>query len=157
MKRYIKFKYLMLLRAKGGASMVAAGFSIGIAVEMFTLPTFGAAFLLLFPFVRLFRASMEGALIGFVAGKLVYSMFAFPNARLGRMLLGHKLEPIIDHISFLPHKLLSFYSQLLVGGIINGLLLGLLLYFPIRWFLQYMLTRRLQRRKERKALRVVMH
>ena len=38
-KRWLKFKYLFLFRAKGGTAMAAKGFSIGLAIEMFTLPT----------------------------------------------------------------------------------------------------------------------
>ena len=58
-KRWFKYKYILLLRAKGGPSKVARGFSVGLFVEMFTLPTFGFAFVLIFPLVYLLRANLR--------------------------------------------------------------------------------------------------
>ncbi len=57
--------------------MVAMGFSIGIFVEMFTLPTGGLAFLLIFPLVYLLRASVASALLGFMFGKVIYLPLMF--------------------------------------------------------------------------------
>lgn len=83
--RWFRYKYLQLTRAKGGPALVAMGFSIGIFVEMFTLPTGGLAFLLIFPLVYLLRASVASALLGFMFGKVIYlPLMFFFIARWGR-------------------------------------------------------------------------
>ncbi|MFD2613661.1 DUF2062 domain-containing protein [Paenibacillus gansuensis] len=151
MMRWFKYKYLMLLRAKGGPAMVATGFSIGIAVEMFTLPTFGLAFFLIFPLNYLLRGSLAGALIGFVIGKVIYIPIAFMNSKVGGMIVPKHLEA---DIAFLPQwieKLLFVNLKLIVGGMIVGAVMGILLYFPVRWLLQYFTHRRKEKRKHRKA------
>ncbi|WP_325049978.1 DUF2062 domain-containing protein [Cohnella faecalis] len=63
--------------------MVAMGFAIGIAVEMFTLPTLGFAFVLIFPLVYLFKGNLPAALVGFVVGKVIYLPMAILNTMVG--------------------------------------------------------------------------
>lgn len=87
--RRIKYEYYKLIRMKGAPSFVALGFAVGIFVEFITLPTFGIAFLLLFPLVKAFRCSMPAAVIGFVMGKLVLPLFLVLNYRLGYLIIGH--------------------------------------------------------------------
>jgi len=131
-KRWLRYKYIGLLRAKGGASMVAMGFAIGLFVEMFTLPTFGFAFLLIFPLVYLLKGNLPAALIGFVFGKVIYIPLAFFNAMVGGWVLPNHF---IVHIPFLydwVNRALTTSMKLIVGGMINGALLGALFYFPIR-------------------------
>lgn len=149
MKRWLKYKYLLLLRAKGGSAIVARGFAIGIAVEMFTLPTGGLAFFLIFPFVYLFRASLAGALLGFVFGKIIYIPMAFLNNKVGSLIV-----PRLHHqdIPFLPEwieKLLFMNLRLIAGGMIDGAILGILLFFPIKWMLDLYTLRRKERRRLR--------
>jgi uncharacterized protein (DUF2062 family) len=143
-----------LIRAKGGASMVAMGFSIGIAVEMFNLPTYGTSFLLIFPLIYWLRGNLSSALIGFGLGKLLYLLgLGAVNAYIGDLVLPH----FSVHFSFLPHwvnKLLLFNVHLLVGGIIMGILLGIILFFPIRFFLEKFKTKRREKRKLRNAIRL---
>lgn len=87
--RRIKYETYKLIRMKGAPSFVALGFAVGIFVEFITLPTFGIAFLLLFPLVKAFRCSMPAAIIGFVMGKLVLPLFLVLNYRLGYLIIGH--------------------------------------------------------------------
>ncbi|HZG15891.1 MAG TPA: DUF2062 domain-containing protein, partial [Candidatus Bathyarchaeia archaeon] len=47
--RKAKYEYYKLIRMKGAPSFIARGFSVGMFVEFITLPTFGLAFLLLYP------------------------------------------------------------------------------------------------------------
>lgn len=149
-KRWLKYKYTQLMRAPGGPSIVALGFSIGIFVEMFTLPTYGLAFFLIFPLIYLMRASFAGALVGFVFGKIIFLPVAFVNSMIGGLVLPDHMRV---HISFLPHWLnhiLLMNLKLIVGGIIDGFLLGLLFYFPVRLAIQYMADKRKEKRKLRR-------
>ncbi|PYI57422.1 DUF2062 domain-containing protein [Paenibacillus flagellatus] len=148
--RWFKYKYVLLSRAKGGAAKVAAGFSIGLAVEMFTLPTFGLAFFLIFPLCYLFRASLAGALIGFVFGKIIYIPLAFVNARVGALIVPERFN---EWISFLPHwleKMFYVNAKLIAGGMVDGALMGLLVYVPIRSLLQLYTRRRSEKRRIRR-------
>lgn len=153
--RWFKYKYLLLLRAKGGAGIVARGFSVGLAIEMFTLPTFGTAALLIIPLVYLLRASLPGALIGFLFGKLVYPLFFFLNKKVGSLVVPKNFG---DYIHFLPNWLEKFIKgavDLIVGGMIVGAALGIVAYFPIKWLLEWYAAKRKEKRKRRKAQLVV--
>jgi uncharacterized protein (DUF2062 family) len=151
-KRWFKYKYLLLLRAKGGPSMVARGFSIGLAVEMFTLPTGGLAFLLIFPLIYLFRANLGGALIGFVFGKVIYIPFAFLNKQVGAFLIPKGTKRyLIHHLPHLLSNIIRGSLDLIVGGMVVGVILGIIVYFPIMFLLRYHADRRKEKRKARKA------
>ncbi|CAG7632830.1 DUF2062 domain-containing protein [Paenibacillus allorhizosphaerae] len=149
--RWFKYKYLLLTRAKGGPGMVALGFSIGLAIEMFTLPTAGLAFFLIFPLVYLFRASMAAALLGFVFGKVIYIPMSFLNRKVGAMVLPkgtrwHLLQLLPDWLD----TFIRFNLKLIVGGAIDGVILGLIVYFPIRWLLEWYHNKRKEKRRKRK-------
>jgi uncharacterized protein (DUF2062 family) len=151
LKRWFKLKYVLLLRAKGGPANVAKGFSIGLFIEMFTLPTFGLAAVLILPLVYFTRASLPGALVGFLFGKIIYLPFAFLNKRIGHWILP---KHFAHRIHFYPHWLSDFVKgglDLIIGGIVMGTLLGLIAYFPVRWILEIYATRRKEKRKRRKA------
>lgn len=151
MKRWFRHKLIMLMRAPGGPAFVALGFSIGMAIEMVTLPTMGLAFFLLFPLVYLFRASMAGALVGFLIGKVIFIPIAFLSGMVGGWILPAHLHM---HISFLPYfvnKFLGYNLKLIVGGLINGVLLGILFYFPVKLSIAYFTERRRRKRKGKKA------
>jgi uncharacterized protein len=148
LKRWIRYKYTLLLRAKGGASSVALGFAIGIAVEMFTLPTMGLAFFLIFPLAYFLRASFAAALIGFVFGKLIYIPLAFLNGMVGGWILPDNME---INFTFLPvwvNHFLLVNLKLIIGGAIDGALLGALFYFPVRYSIQYMANKRKEKRRK---------
>jgi uncharacterized protein (DUF2062 family) len=150
-QRWMKYKYLLLFRAKGGAAKVSIGFSIGLAIEMFTLPTFGFAFFLIFPVVYLFRASLAGALVGFVFGKVIYIPVAFFNNKVGAWVV-----PAHFHgwISFLPNwleKMIYMNIKLIVGGMIDGIILGFLFYLPVKWLLEFYTDKRTEKRRLRRA------
>lgn len=151
-KRWLRYKYLQLLRAKGGPHIVALGFSIGLAVEMFTLPTGGLAFFLIFPLIYIFRASLASSLIGFLFGKIIYIPMAFLNQKVGSLVMPRESKHAVLH--FLPHwlaDLLKHSLNLIVGGMIVGAVLGLVMYFPLRLLLVYSTNRRKEKRRQRKA------
>jgi hypothetical protein len=134
---------------------VAKGFSIGLFIEMFTLPTFGLAAVLILPLVYFFRASLPGALLGFLFGKLIYIPVAFLNNRVGSLLVP---KSFVRHIHFQPHWLEHIVRnalQLIVGGMVVGAVLGVIAYFPIKWLLEYYTAKRKEKRRIRKAQLVV--
>lgn len=152
MKRWFRYKYLLLTRAKGGPSIVALGFSIGLAIEMFTLPTGGMAFFLIFPSVYLSRSSLAGALTGFVFGKLIYIPMTLLLRQVGHAVLQVlSLEELLTNLPLWLDKFVKLYLELFVGGVMVGPVLGLLAYFPMRHLLKWVSSRRTEKRKLRKA------
>ncbi|WP_211246743.1 DUF2062 domain-containing protein [Cohnella pontilimi] len=150
-RRWIRYKYTLLMRTKGGASRVAMGFAIGIAVEMFTLPTFGFAFLLIFPLVYVLKGNLPAALIGFVFGKIIYIPMAFLNAMVGGWILPHHFTLHIPFLYDWVNRVLSASLKLIVGGMINGTILGALLYFPIKISLEKYQEKRREKRRLRRG------
>lgn len=151
--RWFKYKYLLLFRAKGGPAMVAKGFSIGLAVEMFTLPTFGLAFFLIFPLVKMFRASLASALIGFVFGKVIYVPLSFLINKVGGLALPKNFYRNLHHA--LPQWLdlyLRVSFKLIVGGMIVGTALGIILYFPLKYLLEMYTAKRKEKRRRKAQL-----
>jgi uncharacterized protein len=149
--RWFKYKYLLLLRAKGGPSIVAKGFAVGLFVEMFTFPTLGLAALLILPIVYFLRASLPGAVIGFLFGKIVYLAFLPLNKKVGGLILPRHF---VHNLNFDPvwlANLLKAQLKLIVGGIIVGAILGLVIYFPIKLLLQFYASKRKEKRRKRKA------
>jgi uncharacterized protein (DUF2062 family) len=151
LRRWLRFKYMMLIRAKGGASMVAMGFAIGLAIEMFTLPTLGFAFVLIFPLCYLLRGNLPAALIGFVVGKIIYIPMIYPNSKVGGWILPKHLS---FHLPVVPewfNHLLLTNVKLIVGGMIDGVLLGLICYFPIKYSINVIKAKRKDKRKLSRA------
>lgn len=149
MKRWLKYQFLKLIRTRGAAAQVARGFCIGLAVEMFTLPTAGLAFFLIFPLVYMMRGRLAAALIGFVFGKLIYIPVAVVNERVGHWILPMHWTV---HAAALPdwlNRLLTINMNLIVGGMIDGVALALLLYIPMKQILLTMQERRRQKRRHR--------
>lgn len=149
--RWFKYKYLQLTRAKGGPAIVALGFSVGLFIEMFTLPTAGLAFFLIFPLVYVFRASMAAALIGFVFGKVIYIPMSFLNRQVGGWVLprgikGHLLSVLPDWLD----TFIKFNLKLFIGGVIDGAVLGLIVFYPIKWLLEWYDGKRKEKRRRRK-------
>ncbi|MFC5701222.1 DUF2062 domain-containing protein [Cohnella faecalis] len=152
LRRWMKYKYMMLIRAKGGASMVAMGFAIGIAVEMFTLPTLGFAFVLIFPLVYLFKGNLPAALVGFVVGKVIYLPMAILNTMVGAWVLPSHMS---IHLPWMwVNKLLLANLKLIVGGVINGILLGAVCYYPIKLSIEAYKNKRREKRKLRHSTRL---
>ncbi|WP_219835952.1 DUF2062 domain-containing protein [Paenibacillus sp. R14(2021)] len=149
-KRWLKFKYTQLMRAPGGPSIVALGFAIGITVEMFTLPTYGLAFFLIFPLIYWFRASLAGALVGFVFGKIIFIPVAFINSMVGGLVLPEHMTIRVPLVPEWINHILLVNLKLIVGGIIDGIILGFLLYFPVKLSIQYMADKRKEKRKQRR-------
>ncbi|WP_308638601.1 DUF2062 domain-containing protein [Paenibacillus silvisoli] len=150
-KRWLKLKYTQLMRAPGGPSFVALGFAIGIFVEMFTLPTYGLAFFLIFPLIYMMNASLAGALIGFVFGKIIFIPVAFVNSMVGGWVLPNHIRISVPFApEWLDHMLLV-NLKLIVGGIIDGMVLGALFYFPVKMTLRYVANKRKEKRKLRRV------
>ncbi|AJY75836.1 DUF2062 domain-containing protein [Paenibacillus beijingensis] len=150
-RRWSRYKFVQLLRAPGGPSKVALGFAIGICVEMFTLPTYGLAFFLIFPLVYLTRASLAGALVGFVLGKIIYLPMAVLNQKMGGYILPSHIRFEIPFISNWLNELLLVNLKLIVGGVINGIILGTLFYFPVRMMIAFFANKRKEKRKKNRS------
>jgi uncharacterized protein len=144
--RRMKYEYYKLIRMKGAPSFVALGFAIGIFVEFITLPTFGIAFLLLFPLVKAFRCSMPAAIIGFVMGKVVLPLFLVLNYKLGYLIIGH---PVLYGFSapykawqtwllWIEEKGLAYFT----GSAVMGLAVALASYFLVMLALQWYRNRK---------------
>ncbi|MED1822580.1 DUF2062 domain-containing protein [Brevibacillus agri] len=149
--RKLKLEYYKLIRMKGAPSFVARGFSVGIFVEFITLPTFGLAFLLLFPLIRLFRASLPAGLIAFVIGKLVLPIFMVINYNIGYALVGKPLQhPTDPHqaawrewLVWMQDKGLAYFT----GSAVMGLFVAFASYFLVHGALQLY-----RRKKGRRSL-----
>ncbi|WP_152394733.1 DUF2062 domain-containing protein [Paenibacillus guangzhouensis] len=148
--RWMKYKYLLLIRARGGGAKVAKGFSIGLAIEMFTLPTMGLAFFLIFPLVYILRASFASALIGFVFGKIIYIPISFLNGMVGGMLLPKRVHIHIPYVPEWINRFMMYNVKLIVGGIVDGIILGLIMYLPVKWMIDYATHKRKEKRKTRR-------
>ncbi|MCY9516651.1 DUF2062 domain-containing protein [Paenibacillus apiarius] len=150
-QRWCKYQALKLLRTSGGAAQVAKGFCVGLFIEMFTLPTAGLAFLLLFPLVYMLRGRVAAAFIGFVLGKVIYIPVAVLNERVGHWLLPSHWTVSFSVLPEWLNHVLTINMYLIVGGIIDGALLGFMLYFPVKQGLLFMQERRRQKRRWRRV------
>lgn len=136
--RRLKYEYLKLIRMKGAPSIIARGFSVGIFVEFITLPTFGLAFILLYPMNLLFRSSVSASLIGFVIGKIMLPLFMLINFNIGNVLVG---QPIQDHIeesqgliAMLKENLLAYLTGSAVMGVVVSIGSYFLIYLILFWY-----------------------
>lgn len=151
--RKLKYQYLQLLRSKGAPSIIARSFSLGIFIEFITLPTLGAAFLLLYPLIRLARGSFAASLIGFIMGKFVLPVFFVINMSVGNFIVGKKFDQphVNEHLHH--HSLLSavqFVKEkgitLFVGSLVNGTITAILCYVLVFYGLQFYRKRKEARR-----------
>ncbi|WNC13190.1 DUF2062 domain-containing protein [Brevibacillus brevis] len=148
--RKLKFEYYKLIRMKGAPSFVARGFSVGIFVEFITLPTFGLAFLLLFPLIKLFRASLPAGLIAFVIGKLILPVFMVINYKIGYAIVGRPLNEhtVLGHMPPWEKWLMWMKDKgfaYLTGSAVVGLIVAIVGYFLVYAALQLYRRRRMRR------------
>ncbi|QRG66066.1 DUF2062 domain-containing protein [Brevibacillus choshinensis] len=148
--RKLKYEYYKLVRMKGAPSFVARGFSVGIFVEFITLPTFGLAFLLLFPLIKIFRASLPAGLIAFVIGKLVLPIFMVINYKIGYAIVG---KPINEHfvtghmppwekwLLWMKDKGLAYFT----GSAVVGFIVAIASYFLVYAALQLYRRKKMRR------------
>ncbi|MFC8688696.1 DUF2062 domain-containing protein [Brevibacillus porteri] len=146
--RKLKFEYYKVLRMKGAPAFVARGFSLGIFIEFITLPTFGLAFLLLFPLCKLFRASFPAGLVAFVIGKLILPLFILFNYNIGYVLIGKPLQGHMSHhksgmewLVWVKEKGLVYFT----GSAIMGLIVAFASYFLVLTGLQLYRRKKLRR------------
>jgi len=126
--RKLKLQYLKLVRMKSAPSIVARGYAIGTFVEFITLPTLGIAFLLLYPFSKIFKASFAASLIGYVVTKTYVWLFLYWNFYVGNLILNAKFKMAIGGLK---SNSISFF----LGSSVNGLLISIVSYFLIYYFL----------------------
>ncbi|NGQ95365.1 DUF2062 domain-containing protein [Brevibacillus sp. SYP-B805] len=140
--RKAKYEYYKLIRMKGAPSFIARGFSVGIFIEFITLPTFGLAFILLYPMNLLFRSSFSAALIGFVIGKLVLPVFMILNFKLGNTIIGKPLKEHIEHnhgswknwIAWMKQNGLAYFTGSAIMGVIVAIGSYFLVYAALQWY-----------------------
>jgi uncharacterized protein (DUF2062 family) len=143
--RKLKYEYYKLIRMKGAPSFIARGFSVGMFIEFITLPTFGAAFLLLFPMTRLFRCSFPASLIGFVIGKIILPIFMLPNLKVGNMLLGKKPPMEGGGQEGLLHLIKQNGIAYFTGSAVLGVVVAIGSYFVVYAALQWYRKKRARR------------
>ncbi|KQL43840.1 hypothetical protein AN963_20420 [Brevibacillus choshinensis] len=149
--RKLKYEYYKLIRMKGAPSFVARGFSIGIFVEFITLPTFGLAFLLLFPLLKFFRASIPAGLIAFVIGKLVLPVFMVINYKIGYAIVGKPLNEHLVHGGEMPpwEKWLLWMKDTglayFTGSAVMGFVVAISSYFIVHAALQLYRRKKMRR------------
>lgn len=153
--RKMKYQYLQLLRSKGAPSIVARSFSLGMFIEFITLPTLGAAFLLLYPLNLLIRGNFAAALIGFIMGKFILPVFFVLNMSVGNLIIGKELgqqaNEQLDHASLSGFwSILQFVKEkgvaLFVGSAANGLVVAVICYILVFYGLQLYRKRKEERR-----------
>ncbi|PLT47186.1 DUF2062 domain-containing protein [Paenibacillus sp. FSL W8-1187] len=149
-RRWARFKLLQLLRAPGGPTFVATGFAVGFFCEMFTLPTYGLAFFLIFPLIYVLRGSLAGALVGFVLGKVVYLPLAYLHSVVGGWVLPTRLSFHLPLIGEEINRMLLLNLKLIVGGMVDGLWIGAVLFIAMRSLLLYLAAQRKERRRLRR-------
>ncbi len=140
--RKLKYEYYKLIRMKGAVSFIARGFSVGIFIEFITLPTFGLAFLLLFPMTRLFRSSFPASLIGFVVGKIVLPIFMLLNLKLGNTIIGKPLQEHVEHnnesigawLQWMKQNGIAYFTGSAVMGVIVAFGSYFLVYAALQWY-----------------------
>ncbi|WP_134686430.1 DUF2062 domain-containing protein [Brevibacillus migulae] len=153
--RKAKYEYYKLIRMKGAPSFIARGFSVGMFVEFITLPTFGLAFLLLYPLNLLFRSSFSASLIAFVIGKMILPVFMFLNLKLGNKIIGDPFQQPLQH--HMKHNNESWASWLawmkqngiayFTGSAVMGLIVAIGSYFLVYAALQLYRKKRSRRRR----------
>lgn len=147
--RKLKIEYYKVMRMKGAPAFVARGFSLGMFIEFITLPTFGLAFLLLFPLCKFFRASLPAGLVAFVIGKLILPIFVIFSYNIGYVLIGkplqghtsHNMEPWMQWLVWVKEKGLAYFT----GSAVMGLLVAFASYFLILSALQLYRRRKIRR------------
>lgn len=148
--RKFKYEYYKLLRMKGAPSFVALGFALGMFIEFVTLPTFGIAFLLLFPLARLLRCSTPSAIVGFVSGKLLLPLFFIPIYQIGYAITGSAAKaarpaPAVfwqEWLVWIKEKGIAYLTGSAITGMFIALASYLVVFAVLRWFRQKK-TRRL--------------
>ena len=153
--RKLKYQYLKLLRSKGAPSIVARSFSLGMFIEFITLPTLGAAFLLLYPLILLVRGNFAASLIGFIMGKFILPLFFVLNMSVGNLIMGNELgqqaNEQLDHASLSGFwSILQFVKEkgiaLFVGSLANGAVMAIICYILVFYGLQLYRKRKEARR-----------
>ncbi len=148
--RKAKYEYYKLIRMKGAPSFIARGFSVGLFIEFITLPTFGLAFLLLYPMNVLFRSSFSASLIAFVIGKMILPIFMLINLKLGNKIIGDPLKEHIEHNNESWASWLAWMKQngiaYFTGSAVMGLVLAIGSYFLVYAGLQWYRNKRARRR-----------
>lgn len=140
--RKMKYEYYKLIRMKGAASIIARGFAVGIFIEFITLPTFGLAFLLLYPMNLLFRSSFSASLIGFVLGKIMLPLFMYPNMKLGTSIIGKHVQEHVQHnfssfagwLSWMKTNGIAYITGSAVMGVFVAIACYFVVYGVLHWY-----------------------
>lgn len=140
--RKAKYEYYKLIRMQGAASFIARGFSVGLFIEFITLPTFGLAFLLLYPMNLLFRSSFSASLIAFVIGKMILPIFMLINLKLGNKIIGEPLKGQIAHnneswaswLAWMKQNGIAYFTGSAVMGAVMAIASYFLVYAGLQWY-----------------------
>ncbi|MDN5364725.1 MAG: hypothetical protein PWQ91_1790 [Eubacteriales bacterium] len=148
-RRYVRYKYLKILRLKDTPAKVAKGVALGVFLDFLPIPFI--SLLVAYIIARLARFNAFAAVTTTALFKVAVPFFWTLNVFTGKFILGPGPAPP-PHIKTgaLLHPELFFHRlglPFLVGSVINGLLAGLVVYYPV----YYLLQRRLAKRSGQKA------
>ncbi|MFC7393395.1 DUF2062 domain-containing protein [Scopulibacillus cellulosilyticus] len=151
--------FIKLFRSPGGARKVALGFAIGFGLEMLVISTACLIYILLYPLVRLARASLPAAIIGNVIGKLSFlpvllipfakklGAFVYPINNGNDNVQKHSLLDILEGDFSVIKDLLHGGMHILIGMTVFGLILGCISYYIV----SYLYNKERERRKAKRS------
>jgi len=136
-KRFLRYIYLKLFKAKHSPHQVALGFSIGAFVGIF--PTFGVGIFLITFLAGFFRFSFPASIIGtLIANPWFGAFWAYMSYKIGKKLIHFKIEFVADN-SFFSTIIKGFNLSInyIVGNLLISIAVGLVSYFIIKYLILF--------------------
>lgn len=167
--RSFKLNFIKLLRSPGGAKKVALGFAIGFGLEMLVISTACLIYILLFPLVKLARASLPAAIIGNVIGKLTFlpvllipfakkiGAFVYPINNGNDNVQEHSLLDVLEGDFSVIKDLLHGGMHILIGMTIFGIIFGVISYYIISYLYNKERERRMTKKRSKTKRNISMH
>lgn len=149
--RWVRYKFLKILRLRDSSDKVAKGVALGIAFNF--LPTFGLGLIGAFLFAGLIRANQMAAVLSAILVKFGIPIFYLLNLAVGHLVLGDGFiveEGNMPHFSFSEINwgaLKSLGFPFLIGSLINAVWTGVLAYFLVFGVVERYKTGKLRKTK----------
>lgn len=148
--RYLRLKYLKILRIKDSPSQIAKGVALGVALDFLPLPFI--SIFISFVVAKFLRFNTIAAVTATILFKGAIPFFYAFNIAVGKLLLKGKAPQSITipntnvDTSFLDFKRLLHGSDVfLLGSVVNSIIFWIIVYFVIRWLLEKRRERRLKK------------
>lgn len=150
--RYLKYKFLMILRLPDSAAKIALGVALGIAFNF--LPTFGTGLVFAFILASIIGANRAAAVISAIAVKVGIPFFYLSNLVTGHLILNDKVNVGGETVPDFSWSELSLETiqhlgkPFLIGSAVNALVAGLLTYYLALKFIEKYKMRRMKRSRQ---------